>query len=252
MGSNRLQLNTAKTEVLWCSSERRQHQIPSGGLAVGADVIKPTRCVRNLGIYVDSDLSMKTHVSKTVSACFCVLRQIRSIRRSVTRPVLVSLVVSLVLSRLDYGCATLAGLPDRQLNRLQSVLNAAARLIFSARKYDHVTPLLRELHWLRIRERIDFRLAVLTFRCLHGLAPSYLAAELRRVSDVESRRRLRSADTQQLVVPTSRRKTIGDRAFPIVASRVWNGLDAATASLHSPLAFRKALKTELFSKSFRR
>ena len=102
-------------------------------------------------------------ISRTASICFAVLRQIRSIRRSVTRPVL----LSLVLTRLDYGSATLAGLPAKQLDRLQSVLNAAARLVFSARKYDNITPLLRELHWLRVPERIQFRLAVLIFRCLN-------------------------------------------------------------------------------------
>ena len=85
-----------------------------------------------------------------------------SIRRTVvTKPVLQSLVVALVLICLDYGCTTLAGLPDVQLHRLQAVQNAAARLIFSARKYDHVSPLLQELHWLRVPERIAFRLATL-------------------------------------------------------------------------------------------
>ena len=69
----------------------------------GADSIKPCRNVRNLGIYIDSDLSMRTHVARTVSACFSVLRQIKSIRRSVTRPVLTSLVAALVLTRLDNG-----------------------------------------------------------------------------------------------------------------------------------------------------
>ena len=78
--------------------------------------------------------------------CFSVLRQLRSIRRSVTRPVLQSLVVSLVLARLDYGNASLAGLPNTLLNRLQFVLNAAARLIHSARKHDHISPLLNDLH----------------------------------------------------------------------------------------------------------
>ena len=220
MRSNRLQLNTAKTEVIWCSSSRRQHQIPPASVMVGADAIKPCRNVRNLGIYIDSDLSMRTHVARTVSACFAALRQIKSIRRSVTRPVLTSLVVALVLTRLDYGCATLAGLPGRLLGRLQSVINAAARLIFRSARHDHITPLLHELHWLCIRERIDFRLAVLTFRCLHGLAPPYLASDLQLVSAVESRRRLRSADRQQLVVPSSNRKTIGDRTFTVAAPRV--------------------------------
>ena len=250
MRSNRLQLNADKTEVMWCSSSRRQHQIPTAPLLVGSDVVTPVKSVRDLGIYVDSDLSMRTHVSRTVSGCFAILRQLRSVRRSVTKPVLQSLVVSLVLSRLDYGSATLAGLPARQLDRLRSVLHASARLIYSARKSDHVTPLLRDLHWLRYPQRIEFRLAVLTFRCLHGAAPQYLAGELQRVADMESRRRLRSASTALLHVPVSKHKTIGDRAFPAAASRVWNGLPLAITSLSSPLAFRRELKTELFRRSF--
>ena len=69
------------------------------------------------------------------------------------------------------GNATLVGLPAYQVNRLQSVLNAAARLVLSRSKCDHVTPLLLELHWLRIEQRIEFKLSVLVFRCLNGLAP---------------------------------------------------------------------------------
>jgi hypothetical protein len=249
MRSNGLQLNTAKTEVMWCSSGRRQHQIPTAAFRVGNDFVQPTTSVRDLGIYIDSDLSMSTHVSKTVSSCFGMLRQLKSIRRSVTRPVLTSLVVALVLTRLDYGCATLAGITDELLSRLQSVQNAAARLIFSARKFDHVTPLLRDLHWLRVRERIEFRLAVLVYRCLHGMAPDYLASELQRVSDIESRQRLRSASTAALVVPAARRKTIGDRAFPVAAARTWNTLPPAVTSAPSLPAFRQRLKTELFKRS---
>src|SRR5664279_1279937 len=149
MRANRLQLNAAKTELLWCSSARRQHQIPNASIAVGTDTVTPVFSVRDLGIFIDSDVSIRTHVARTVSGCFAVglLRRIRSIRRSVTKSVVQLLVVSLVLTRLDYGSATLAGLPKQLLYRLQSVMNAAARLVFSARKYDHVTPLMHDLHW---------------------------------------------------------------------------------------------------------
>jgi hypothetical protein len=129
------------------------------------------------------------------------------------------------------------------------VLNAAARLVFQARKYDHITPLLRELHWLSVRERIDFRLAVIAYRCLHGTAPAYLANELHRVSDCEPRRRLRSASTAALLIPPTRLKTIGDRAFPIAASRVWNDLPPFVTSAPSLPVFRKRLKTALFNRS---
>jgi len=100
-------------------------------------------------------MSMTTHVSRTVSSCFAAGRHIRSIRRSVSQPVLLSLVTSLVLSRLDCGSVTLNGITRRLMGRLQSVLNAAARLVYNSRKYDRITPLLRDLHWLRVPERIS-------------------------------------------------------------------------------------------------
>ena len=126
MPSNWLQLNTAKMEVIWCSSNRRQHQIPQSPLVVSSVTVVPVRVDCDLGIYLDSNLIMRTHVAKTVLSCFAVLRQLRSIQRSVSDPVLQSLVVALVLMTLDFGSATLAGLPAVQLDRLQSVLNASA------------------------------------------------------------------------------------------------------------------------------
>jgi len=234
-------------QLIWCTTSRRQHQIPTAPFVIGADVITPVSSVRVLGIHLDSDLSTPTHISKTVSACFAVLRQIRSICRSVTRPVLQSLVASLVLTRLDYGCSTMAGLPARQLNRLRSVMNSTARPAYSARS-EHVSPLLQELHWLRVPERIDFRLAV--YRCINGTAPRYLASEHQRVADIESRGRLSSSSTALLHVPRSLHKTSGDRAFPVAAARVWNMLPPAITSLPSLQTFKRALKTELFQRSY--
>jgi len=112
------------------------------------------------------------------------------------------------LSRLDYGCATLAGVPSQLLDRLQSAQNAAAWLIFGASRHVHITPLLRSLHWLSVRERIAFRPALLVYRCLHGMAPAYLSADLLRVSDVGPRQRLRSAMTSALVTLNAPRSAI--------------------------------------------
>jgi len=151
MQSNRLQLNTAKTEILWCATNRRQHLIAQMPTRISDDYITSAASVRDLGIYIDSDVSMKSHVSRTVSTCFAALRQISSFRHCVPRQALLSLqVVSLLLSRVDYGNATLAGVPAYAISRLQSVLYAAAHLAFSLRKYDSVTLLLQELHWLKV------------------------------------------------------------------------------------------------------
>ena len=240
MRSNRLQLNTTKTEILWSTTGRRFHQLPQSTLRVGADHVAPASVVRDLGIYLDFDVSMRSHVAKTVSACFAVLRQLRSVRRSLPRAVLQSLMSSLVLSRLDYGNATLAGIPAYLLQQLQSVMNSAARLVFSSSRYDHITPLLHQLHWLRAPERIEFKLAVLVFKCLHGTAPSYLADELQRTADLGTRRRLRSSSSL----------TVGDRAFPVAAARTWNSLPQHVTSAPTMSVFRSRLKAFLFKRSF--
>jgi hypothetical protein len=109
--------------------------------------------------YNDADLSGLTHVTKTAVACFAAVRQLRGARRSIPKPAHNSLVVSLVLSRLDHGNATLCGLPDYQCRRLQWVLNAAAKSIFHLQQSDYVTPALIELHWLSAANRVNLNVA---------------------------------------------------------------------------------------------
>ena len=119
---------------------------------------------------------------KTVADCLAILRQLRSVRHSLPRTV----VSSIVLQQLDYGNTTLAGNPYHLIKRMQFVMKSAARLMFSASRYDRITPLLTQLHWLKVSERIEFKLTVLAFRCLHKTASSYLARELYQSSAVEA------------------------------------------------------------------
>jgi len=249
MLSSRLQLNTAKTEILWCSTNRRQNHLPSAAVRVGENKVLPSTTVRDLGVLIDSNVAMRSCVAYTVSGCFAVLRQFRSIRHSVSDSVFHSLVVSLVMPRLDYCNATLAGLPASQLSRLQSVLNAAARLKHRSSRYEHVTPLLRNLHWLQSPERIDFKLAVLAYRCLHGLAPRYLSDYIQSVA-VSNRRRLWPLSSSQIVIRRTRLSTVGDRAFSVAESRLWNSLPTDATSASTLSVFRNRLKTYLFSQSF--
>jgi len=127
--------------------------------------------MRDLGIFIDDDLTMHTQVTQTCSKCYAALRQLQSMCRCVSNNVMQLRIVVLVFSRLDYGSATLAGLPKQLMDRLQSVQNVAAWLIFKACRQVHIQPLLRRLHWLRMQERISFWLAVLVYRCLHGSVP---------------------------------------------------------------------------------
>jgi len=105
------------------------------------------------------------------------------------------------------------------IQRLQSVQNAAARLIFNLRRCDHITDALISLHWLRVPERITFKVATLTYRALHGSAPPYLASSFTCVADMPHRRRFRSASTEQLDVPTCRRSTMEVVPFLLLEQR---------------------------------
>ena len=157
---------------------------------------------------------------------------------------------SLVLSRLDYGNATLASIPSHLNRRLQSVMNDAAWMIYSTSRYDHISPLLSQLHWLKARERIDFKLAVLVFKCSNGTASAYLADELSHSSDFVNRRWLHSASSSRLIVRRTRLSTYGDRAFSVAGPRVWNSLPHRVTSAPSVSIFKSRLKTFLFSRSF--
>src|SRR5664279_2701900 len=212
MRSHRLQLNTSKTEFIWCCPSRRRRHIPDGNLLDGVDQVKPVSVARNLGVFVDGELSMRPHISHVAASCFGAMRQIRSIRRSLPPAALEMLVTSLVHSRLDYCNVVFAGLPSCDMRRLQSVLNSSIRLVTGARRYDHVTSLLRERHWLPIVERVEYKLCTLVFRCMQGNAPSYLVDHLQLTSSIGQRTGLRSADTLTLDVPRTR-LSFGDRAF---------------------------------------
>ena len=114
---------------------------------------------------------MRAHVNRTVSRRFAALRRLRQIRRAVSTATLQILVEALVHSLLDHGNAVLVGIPTYLVRRLQSVLNAAARLIYHLRPHDHITEALATLHWLRVSERVQYKIAVLTFKVLHHNAP---------------------------------------------------------------------------------
>jgi len=154
------------------------------------------------------------------------------------------LAVAMVHSRLDYGNAVLAGLRAYLHCRLQSVLNASARLIYRLGFRDHITDAVISLHWLRVRERIEFKLATLACKLLYNQALSYLGP-LVRVADVPGRRALRCANTECLMVPHVRLSSVGNRTFSVAACRVCNNLPASVTA-HSGDISKHSCFSDLF------
>jgi hypothetical protein len=238
--------------LIWFGSRSNLRQFIQDDATIAVDsttTIQPVNAVRDLGFYFDSELSMRDHISRTTKCCFYQLRRLRPIRRQLGRDVTKCLVCSFVLSRLDYCNALLAGLPATTLKPLQRVQNAAARLVLGLKWSDHITPALIELHWLPIKQRIDYKLAVLVYKCLHHDAPDYLAELFHSVADIPSRSCLRSASGDQLDIPRSRLH-FGERAFAIAGARQWNALPAEMRSIEDFNIFKSKLKTYLFKLAF--
>ena len=203
---------------------------------------------RDLGVVIDRELSLAAHVT---AVCYNQLRQLRPVVRSLSVNATKTLVQAFISCRLDYCNSLLFGISDGLLRRLQAVQNAAARLVTGARRCDHITPVLRQLHWLPVRQRVVFKIAGLVHQSLVGAAPAYLADDCRLLSDV-GRRPLppNFNDTRKLLVPRTHDK-LGDRSFSAAGHRLWKWNDLPPGLRRSGLTFdsfrvTQSLKTHLF------
>ena len=158
------------------------------------------------------------------------------------------LVHAFVTSHLDYCNSLLCGLPQYQYDRLQRVLNAAARVVCLIPKFDHITPVLIGLHWLPVRYRVIFKLLLLVYKGSHGKAPAYISSIL-KVKPVGNYS-LRSDDQDLLCVPKTNHKTFGDRAFAKAGPTLWNDLPDDICKASSAKNFKNKLKTFLFRNAF--
>jgi len=153
---------------------------------------------------LDSDLTLTAHVSHIVSVCYFHLRQLRLIRRSLTADTAHVMVRALIHSRLDYCNGLLSGLPAGQIARLQGVLQSAARLVLSLPSCAPVSVAMHDtLHWLDFPQQITYKLALLVYKCLHGLAPEYLTRACVLLSTLSGRPHLHSSEDNKLFVPRS-------------------------------------------------
>jgi len=177
MKAGRLRLNPSKTQVMWLGTKRQLDKITFKDIPLLSTVVPVVDSARNLGVNIDSQLSMDVHVAAVCRSGYYQLRHLRPLTRSLSAAAAETVVHAFIASRLDYCNALLYGVSDRLMCLLQSVQNAAARLVTGAWRCDHITPILRQLHWLPLRQRVLFKIAVLVFQCLAGQAPSYLSEE---------------------------------------------------------------------------
>ena len=247
MASNFLKLNDEKTELIFLGTAQNLTKLTTTSVKVGDCTIEPSQDVRNIGAIFDKNLKMDKHVLSTCKTAWFRLYQIGKIRPYLSTEEAKSIVHAYVTSKIDQNNSLLVGCPDNLINKLQKVQNAAAKLIYKAKKFDHVTHLLKELHWLPAPDRITFKVLLLTYKALHGEGPLYLRNLLHW--HLPSRT-LRSADELLLKVPKTRLKTFGDRAFQAAAPRLWNSIPISIRQSSSTNIFKRSLKTHLFKTAY--
>ena len=248
MRDNKLKLNDDKSEALLSGSSLSRSKVNISTVRVADADIPLSKTVKDLGVIIDSELTMVNHISATVKTCFYYIRLLGRLRPYINQSIANTIAVSLVQSRLDYCNSLLHGLPDLQLDRLQHVQNVAARIVTRSRKRDHITPVLKQLHWLPLHLRIQHKVLSLAYSCKSGTSPPYLS-EL--IPSYVPSRSLRSASQCRINIPgyhdNTQKKQSGARSFKAVAPSLWNPLPLSLKSSPSAESFRRSLKTHLFS-----
>ena len=252
MRHNMLKLNDDKTELIVFASRYNQHLYSDASMMIGNTTVVCEPQVKNLGVIFDQGMSMRQHVNYTSRTARFHLRNISRIRRYIPEESCKLVVQSLVTSRLDYSNGLLYGIPKSAVSILQSVQNSAARIVTKTAPREHITPVLRELHWLPVERRIEYKILLYAYKALNGLAPEYLC---NMVELYAPDRVLRSASQNLLVVPRGKHCQYGMRTFAMAAATLWNSLNVRDRSNRirgSPSleSFKSNLKTLLFKEHF--
>ena len=247
MHQNFLKLNDEKTEFMILSKKQCSMDSPVT-IKMGQSTVRSVDKVKNLGVIFDNNLTMECQIANIRKQCFHQIYNIAHIRRYLSHSAIRTLVQANITSRLDYANGLLYGLPQKDLTKLQTVQNTAARLIVKASRRAHITPILLDLHWLPVEYRIRYKILTLTYKSIHQQSPPYLQNLIKHRT---SSRTLRSNSKRLLVQPAYNLKSYGLRSFQVAAAAEWNILPDYVRYATSLDSFKSSLKTHFFKKAYK-
>ncbi len=199
--------------------------------------ITPAISVRDLGIQLDSLLSFDEHIHVTTSTCVGSLCQINRVKHLFDSEILENVISSLMFSKLYYGSTVWSNTTQKNIKKLQKAQNFAARIITCTRKYEHITPVIRQLGWLPVADMLKYYLGILTFKCLNGLAPDYLSTLFKDRSSVHDKN---TRNNEKLNIPVFS-SAVGQRSFEYraVSRSLWNSLPADITACDNLNVFKR-------------
>ena len=246
---NGLLLNASKTEAIAFGTRQQLSKRTDADvrIAFGGTEIVVSDHIKILGVHLDSTLLMKVQVAAVAKACNFHIRALRHIRPLLTKRVAQTISYGMVTARLDYCNSLLQGTSKDNIARLQCVQNSLARVVSRAPWKTPSKPLLCELHWLPVQQRVTYKIGLLVYKTLQSEKPAYLHSLL---IPYEPARCLRSKEHSLLTKGHFNTKAVS-RAFRHSAPEIWNRLNLNTRCAASLGTFKKLLKTELFTSVFR-
>ena len=224
MSSNQLKLNEGKTEVMIFGKPSGLKKLNITSICIGDSRIIPSLVATNIGVDLDSGLKREKQVNKMVSSGWYHLSNISRVRKYFTQEATEALVHAFVISKLDAYNSILAGIPSFQIQKLQKIQNAAVKLVVQAPKFDSATKIRKELHWLPIPHRIQYKLLLLTYKSLHGQGPQYLSDQLEPYTSRQPSCLAKDGGALTLKVHRTKYSKYGDHAFAVTTPVYWNNL----------------------------
>ena len=242
-------MNPSKTEFIYFGHDRQLPKCAIDSINVAGDLILRSDEIRYLGVWLNSTLNFKTHVTKKCKAAMVNFIRIRDICHLLTDEAASSLLLSLCVYHLNYCNSVLYGLPNVTLNRMQKVQNMCTCLALRKSKTDSASACLSKLYWLSIKQHISFKICVLTYKLLHHQGPQYLQDFLQCRT---YKRDLRLAsDNSLLLIPRTKCEMFATRSFIISAPTLWNNLPKSLRESPTLLSFKQDLKTHLYQEALK-
>ena len=233
--ANYLLINPDKTKLVFFGTRQLVSKLPDVSVPFLGQQLIPESSAKDLGVILDSSLTFSSHISSLSSSLLSSLCQISRVRHLFSKEALCIMINSLVFSKLFYCSTVWSGTYKQNIHKLQLMHNFAARILTDTRKYDHITPALKDLGWLTVEEQLRLRDVILMYKCVNNVVPGYLSCKLGKRSDAHA---YNLRNTDHLNIPKCR-TVAAQRGFFYRATKSWNNLSSETRSAQTLRSFKK-------------